>query len=131
MDPSHLSLLEMAAIALKQAVALPAGDAGVFVGISGLNLGVPLPNPTPHILKSCSIISTALSTAAGRISYLHGLSGPSLVVDTACSSTLVAIDLAVGWVCASNHQAIASGSNLLWEASSDALTVAGFLSNFG
>ncbi|PXX69497.1 Phosphopantetheine attachment site [Pseudomonas sp. LAMO17WK12:I10] len=34
------------------------------------------------------------SIAANRLSYHYGLRGPSLVLDTACSSTLVAIDIA-------------------------------------
>ena len=41
------------------------------------------------------------STASGRLSYLLGLRGASLSVDTACSSTLTALHLA--------HESIASG----------------------
>lgn len=36
-------------------------------------------------------IGNALSIAANRISYLLGLHGPSLAIDTACSSALVAV----------------------------------------
>lgn len=38
---------------------------------------------------------TAASMAANRISYFFDLHGPSLTLDTACSSTMVALDLAV------------------------------------
>jgi acyl transferase domain-containing protein len=33
----------------------------------------------------------ALSAAAGRLSYVHGLRGPSVTIDTACSSSLVGL----------------------------------------
>ncbi|AXE29468.1 hypothetical protein DK842_05865 [Chromobacterium phragmitis] len=36
----------------------------------------------------------ASSIAANRLSYHYGFNGPSLVLDTACSSTLVALDIA-------------------------------------
>ena len=32
--------------------------------------------------------------ASNRLSYVHGLEGPSMSVDTACSSALVALDVA-------------------------------------
>jgi acyl transferase domain-containing protein len=42
-----------------------------------------------------ALTGTAIASAitANRISYVHGLRGPSLAVDTACSSALVAINI--------------------------------------
>lgn len=37
---------------------------------------------------------SAISVAAGRLSYVFGLSGPSLAIDTACSSSLVGAHMA-------------------------------------
>ena len=48
--------------------------------------GIPLQTYTP--------LMGALSVACGRISYLYGLSGPSFVIDTACSASLVSTHLA-------------------------------------
>lgn len=42
-----------------------------------------------------SVTGTSTSMAANRISYAFNLSGPSLVVDTACSSAMVALHQAV------------------------------------
>jgi acyl transferase domain-containing protein len=44
-----------------------------------------------------ALTGTAISGAicANRISFVHGLTGASLAVDTACSSALVAIDVAL------------------------------------
>ncbi|NND95881.1 MAG: SDR family NAD(P)-dependent oxidoreductase, partial [Pirellulaceae bacterium] len=56
----------------------------------------------------------ALSIAAGRISYLFDLQGPSFIVDTACSSGLVAIhSAAVSLLRGESDAAIAGAVNLI------------------
>ncbi|QDZ22812.1 polyketide synthase [Chloropicon primus] len=53
------------------------------------------------------------SVAAGRISYMYGLTGPSLSVDTACSSSLVGTHLAMQSLFATEcHAALSIGVNL-------------------
>lgn len=55
----------------------------------------------------------AAGVAAGRVSYLFGLTGPAISVDTACSSALVALHVGASAVdrreCA---EALACGANL-------------------
>ena len=68
-------------------------NTGVFVGIGGSEYDKLLRS------KGLSIglyhaTGSALSTAAGRISYVLGLTVPAMVVDTACSSSLLATHLA-------------------------------------
>ena len=99
LDPQQRLLLELSWEALERAGQSPDqlmdSDTGVFIGISG--------NDYLHLQKDSGIESldayfasgNAHSTAAGRLSYLLGLHGPSFPVDTACSSSLVATHLAV------------------------------------
>ncbi|WP_330439912.1 SDR family NAD(P)-dependent oxidoreductase [Streptomyces griseoaurantiacus] len=96
-DPQQRLLLEMAAEALDDA-ALPAGalagsDTCVYVGVSDPGYGVTLSmmqdHTSPHTMPGAT-----LSLTANRLSYAFDLRGPSMAVDTACSSALVALDRA-------------------------------------
>ena len=97
MDPQQRWLLEVAWEAMEDGGQSPdrmAGTrAGVFIGISSndyANIQMKSPNDVDVHTNSGS----TLSIASGRISYLFDLKGPSLSVDTACSSALVAVNLA-------------------------------------
>lgn len=94
LDPQQRLLLKMAHEAMEQAN-LPArtlagSDCGVYVGISSLDYGQhaldDLASMTSHVMTG-----NTLSIAANRISYLFDLHGPSLSLDTACSSSMVAL----------------------------------------
>ncbi|MEU3089941.1 SDR family NAD(P)-dependent oxidoreductase [Streptomyces massasporeus] len=96
-DPQQRLLLEMAAEALDDA-AIPAeslagSDTCVYVGVSDPGYGVSLSmmqnHTSPHTMPGAT-----LSITANRISYAFDLRGPSMAVDTACSSALVALDRA-------------------------------------
>jgi acyl transferase domain-containing protein len=86
----------------------------VFVGISTLDYSIlqqtsELNIPTPH-----SATGGATSIAANRISYCFGLEGPSIAIDTACSSALVATHLACQSIW--NHEcdmALVGGVNII------------------
>src|SRR6476646_7873989 len=95
-DPQHRLLLETAWEAIEDAgLALDfetGTDVGVFVGISHNDYQVIQGTPwdsqgiSPH-----SATGSAHSIAANRISYCLNLRGPSVALDTACSSALTAV----------------------------------------
>ena len=98
-DPQHRLLLEVSYEALEDAgIALEriAGSpTGVFVGISTHDYGDIQMYPGNRAqIGSHSNSGTATSIAANRLSYLYDLRGPSMAVDTACSSALTATHLA-------------------------------------
>lgn len=96
-DPQLRLLLEGCWHALEDAAAPPASlrgrQTGVFMGISGHEYQVRTFGE-PERIDSFSMVGTAPSTMAGRISYAFGFTGPNLALDTACSSGLAAIHLA-------------------------------------
>ncbi len=97
MDPQHRWLLEVAWEAIEDAGIAPrqlrGESVGVFVGIAGNDYaGIQMPNHAGtdvHTNSGC-----AQSIASNRISYLLDFKGPSVSVDTACSSALVAMSQA-------------------------------------
>ncbi|QEU88292.1 type I polyketide synthase [Streptomyces viridosporus] len=116
-DPQQRLLLEMAAEALDDAAvpaeSLAGSDTSVYVGVSdvgyGTNMMMMQDHTSPHTMPGAT-----LSITANRISYAFDLRGPSMAVDTACSSALVALDRA----CRTLHEgvgrvALAGGVNVL------------------
>ncbi|QIS22078.1 non-ribosomal peptide synthetase/type I polyketide synthase [Nocardia terpenica] len=97
LDPRHRLLLEVAWEALEHAGCpadrLVGRPVGVFVGVSH-DEGVRIPSGAPDRVSAHALTGGAASFAAGRLSYHLGLRGPSLAVDTATSSSLVAVHLA-------------------------------------
>ena len=102
-DPQHRLVLETAWEAIEDAglvLDLERGtDLGVFVGIShndyqGIQ-GTPWEHTGvgPHSPTGC-----AHSIAANRISYCFNLRGPSVAMDTACSSALTAVHAACEYI---------------------------------
>src|SRR5262249_21586635 len=97
MDPQQRWLLEVAWEALEDGGTAPSrlrGEkVGVFVGISatdygGLQLG------NLEAVDAYTNSGSTLSIASNRISYMLDLKGPSMSIDTACSSSAVAVFLA-------------------------------------
>lgn len=97
MDPQHRLLLETAWESLENAGIRPRelGDSptGLFLGVSGQDYMMRTPYGELYT-NPYAMTGNARSMAAGRISYLLGLRGPSVVLDSACSSGLVATHLA-------------------------------------
>jgi acyl transferase domain-containing protein len=119
LDPQQRLLLEVSWEALEQAhysqERLTNSKTGVFVGICGNEYSKMLwESGGLEQADAFSATGNALSIAAGRLSYALGLKGPSLAIDTACSSALVAVHLACQQLRQSDcDMAIAGGVNLL------------------
>ncbi len=103
MDPQHRHFLEVAWSALENAGHVPAsfpGAIGVFAG-SGHNAYMPYNLLTnPKLMQSVGLFlvrhtGNDKDFLTTRVSYLLNLRGPSVNVQTACSTSLVAIHMAV------------------------------------
>ncbi|CAM5484584.1 hypothetical protein SAFG77S_05433 [Streptomyces afghaniensis] len=98
MDPQQRVLLQVTWEAIERAGIVPSSlkgsQTGVFVGLMPNEYGMPLwkwQDETAGFMGT----GTSPSVASGRIAYLLGLEGPALTIDTACSSSGVAIHTAV------------------------------------
>src|SRR3546814_7743215 len=118
MDPQQRLLLEVSWEAIERAgldpTALSGSRVGVFVGITGSDYAALARRGRPEDLEAQAITGQPANTAAGRISFTLGLTGPALAVDTACTSSLVALNLAVQSLCTGECEtALAGGVNLV------------------
>ncbi|MEU6831898.1 SDR family NAD(P)-dependent oxidoreductase [Nocardia beijingensis] len=135
MDPQQRLALEVAVEALDDAGigyrARGSGAAVVF-GASGYDHGIAVLGRAGHDAPF-AVTGSALSIIANRLSYVLDLHGPSLVLDSACSSSLAAVDLAVRLLADDAVPfAIVGGVNLvLLEHTSNYLAEGGFLSPGG
>lgn len=116
-DPQHRLLLEVAAEALERAGIAPAAlkgtAAGVYVGVSNYDYNRLMAGNRPGI-DPYMAIGTTQCIAANRISYWLDLRGPSMAIDAACASSLVAANLAVqGLRSGEIDLAIVGGVNLV------------------
>lgn len=98
MDPRQRLMLELAWESLEDAGIPPLDLAGTKTGVYVATLT----NDYEQMLfddltrvDAYSSTGTAHSITANRISYCLDLQGPSIVVDTACSGSLVAVDMAL------------------------------------
>jgi microcystin synthetase protein McyG len=98
MDPQQRMLLEVSWEALENACvpaeSLNGSPTGVFAGVSTNDYAMLLTRYDEGSFDAYSGTGVARSIAAGRLSYILGLKGPNLSIDTACSSSAVAIHLA-------------------------------------
>ena len=111
------AVLEVAWEAIEDAGLVPekldVGRIGVFAGTCNSDYG--------NLLEDSADIDiyfaggNALSVLSGRLSYALGLQGPSMTVDTACSTSLVAVHLACqSLLSGESTVALAGGVNLIF-----------------
>jgi amino acid adenylation domain-containing protein len=101
LDPQHRLFLESAWEALESAGCDPGrmhGPVGVFAGVSANTYLLSQLLGSPEALAAADASQTMLGSdkdfLATRVSYKLNLHGPSLTVQTACSTSLVAVHLA-------------------------------------
>ncbi|MFE7515554.1 type I polyketide synthase, partial [Streptomyces sp. NPDC057540] len=137
MDPQQRLVLELAWEALEDAGIVPAALAGsatgVFVGAIADDYAAVTHAAGPEATSAHTVTGLHRGIIANRVSYALGLQGPSMVIDSAQSSSLVAVHLA----CESLRRgesvtALAGGVNLnLAPESTEALAAFGSLSPDG
>ncbi|KAI1086282.1 putative polyketide synthase [Rostrohypoxylon terebratum] len=91
MDPAQRLLLQVAYQAVEQSGYLnnpSPSDVGVFLGTTGNDYQA---NAASQAANAFTTTGNLLGFLAGKISHQFGWTGPAMVVDTACSGSLVAI----------------------------------------
>ena len=116
-DPQHRMLLEVTWEAIEDGGQVPerlaGAPVGVFVGIS-TNDYAQLQAMRGGASDGYRITGSAASIAANRISHHFDFRGPSLSIDTACSSSMVAVHLACKSLWDGECElAVAGGANLI------------------
>ncbi|HEY4233001.1 MAG TPA: type I polyketide synthase, partial [Lacipirellulaceae bacterium] len=120
MDPQQRLLLEVAWEAMENAGRpadqLAGSRTAVFVGIGGTDyskVAMPYDDYYTHIDAHMGT-GNALSIAANRLSYIFDFHGPSASIDTACSSSSLAIHFAVESLRrGESDAALAGGANMI------------------
>jgi acyl transferase domain-containing protein/acyl carrier protein len=117
LDPQQRVLLEVAWEALEDSGLVPnklvSSKVGVYIGL-WLNDFENRLYKHPDKIDFYMTTGSGRYTASGRISYFLGLQGPSLTVDTHCSSSLVAVHLACQSIWSGECSlALAGGVNII------------------
>ena len=98
-DPAHRVLLETSWELFERAGIDPSGlrgsRTGIFVGSMYDYYATRFLAGTPEVVDGSLHTANLHSVLSGLVSYTFGLEGPAVSLDTACSTSLVAIHLAV------------------------------------
>jgi acetylornithine/succinyldiaminopimelate/putrescine aminotransferase/3-oxoacyl-(acyl-carrier-protein) synthase/predicted amino acid dehydrogenase/acyl carrier protein len=134
-DPQHRLAMEVAWSAMENAGRLPA-DLGLATGVYVALCTTDYADMVQHSndkWRGRLVQGNAAGLSAGRLSHVFGFAGPSMAVDSACSSSMLAAHLAVGHLRTRECDAalVAGVSVILSEAISEDLSTAGLLSRNG
>jgi polyketide synthase PksL len=118
MDPQQRLALELAWHAVEdagyRAGSLAGGPVGVFMGTANTDYAELLER-SGHRTDVYGPTGTSSAMIANRVSYWFDFRGPSMTIDTACASSLVALHQAVRSLEAGDCDlAVAGGVNLAW-----------------
>lgn len=133
MDPHHRLLLDLCFDALLSAELLQptmsdgvldrascfkpvTKNIGVFIGLSNTDYlwSEASSYKSQSNSRSFAGVNSAMSSAANRISHIFGLTGPSLVIDTACSSSISALHVAsMSLLCGQCDACLVASADLL------------------
>ncbi|MGZ2749831.1 type I polyketide synthase [Burkholderia stagnalis] len=95
LDPQQRLLLEVGWEALEHAGIAPGAvrgaSCGVFMGVSWHDYERLAFGRDPRRVDAYAGLGNTPSIAAGRLAYVLGVEGPTMLVDTACSASLVAV----------------------------------------
>ncbi|MCB5363039.1 SDR family NAD(P)-dependent oxidoreductase [Pusillimonas sp. CC-YST705] len=116
MDPQQRVLMELCWEAIENAGIKPSSlrgsSCGVYVGFASTDYAYRIAEDLASVDSSMATGNTA-SIAANRLSYFYDLRGPSIALDTACSSSMVAFHQACRAIETGEcDQAIAGGISL-------------------
>jgi acyl transferase domain-containing protein len=99
MDPQQRMLMEVCWETLENAGIEPSrlagSSTGLFVGITMPDYLMHSNRVDPQTIDAYSATGGVLNAAVGRVSFFLGLNGPCMAIDTACSSALVALHVAM------------------------------------
>lgn len=118
-DPQQRLLLEVTWEAFEDAgiteERLRGSDTGVFIGAFNLdNLLLQLGRDNVETISASTAASVTMTMLSNRLSYTFDLTGPSVTMDTACSSSMVAIHYACQSIINGDCSiAIAGGVNVI------------------
>lgn len=137
MDPQQKLLLEVSYEAIEDAGLglrrLRGSDTGVFIGGFTLDNQMRLTEAASKNVDPHTAVNTTMTMLSSRISHQFGLRGPCLSIDTACSSSAVALHYACSALRnGESSLAIAGGVNVMLRPGfSVVLTKGRFLSRQG
>jgi acyl transferase domain-containing protein len=99
-DPQQKLLLEVSWEALENAgldiEELKGSKTGVFVGIDAIDyVNKEMMSGDVVDIEPYSLIGVSSHSAAGRLSYFYDFKGPAAILSTACSSSLMAMNMAI------------------------------------
>ncbi|MCJ1352385.1 MAG: hypothetical protein MMC33_002369 [Icmadophila ericetorum] len=133
MDPQHRLALQVAYETLESAGYFSSKsptDIGCYIGVAASDYE---DNVASHLPTAFSVTGAVRAFASGKISHFFGWSGPSIVFDTACSSSAVAIHTACKAIQTGEcSMALAGGVNVITSPTlHQNLAAANFLSPTG